>query len=269
MSVLEAVHYSSQGVRAQTQELASWALEDADPLRAGPSSTRGHAASDSSLHPRPLLGSLIGDTDTDIHTLLDSSRPEAIDEVSEPMSPESQTLNVPAGSHNSALTHMFKTFSGNMAEDDTEAGGAQESKRAGSDRAPSIILQGGNVDDMQENAALLPKPGSSGRPDKRQYGTTSEDNSPHVRTIDAWAKVRDRIAAVLYTVVNPKNWDKRTMWRKAIVEPAKTTPAVFLGWLLNVLDALSYGRMCAKNLTKQTSLTASRHDLIPSGGETI
>lgn len=40
---------------------------------------------------------------------------------------------------------------------------------------------------------------------------------------------------------NPKCWDRRTVWREGVVYPASLLPAVFLGLLLNVLDALSYG----------------------------
>ncbi|KAF3928847.1 hypothetical protein ABW20_dc0101353 [Dactylellina cionopaga] len=42
-------------------------------------------------------------------------------------------------------------------------------------------------------------------------------------------------------VASPKSWDRRTIWRNAIVAPISTLPAVVLGLLLNVLDGLSYG----------------------------
>lgn len=40
---------------------------------------------------------------------------------------------------------------------------------------------------------------------------------------------------------NPKSWDRRTVWEKGIVHPVSLLPAVLLGLLLNILDALSYG----------------------------
>lgn len=42
-------------------------------------------------------------------------------------------------------------------------------------------------------------------------------------------------------LVNPKCWDRRTIWKEGVVHPVSLLPAVFLGLLLNVLDALSYG----------------------------
>ena len=46
----------------------------------------------------------------------------------------------------------------------------------------------------------------------------------------------------LATVTNSKTWKPRTIWQKAIKEPIGLLPCVFLGVLLNVLDALSYGK---------------------------
>lgn len=42
---------------------------------------------------------------------------------------------------------------------------------------------------------------------------------------------------------NPKRWDMKKVGHKVVVEPALVMPAVFLGLLLNLLDALSYGRI--------------------------
>lgn len=40
---------------------------------------------------------------------------------------------------------------------------------------------------------------------------------------------------------NPKAWDRRAIWREGVVYPVSLIPSVFLGLLLNILDALSYG----------------------------
>ncbi|KAI5288995.1 hypothetical protein KEM54_004582 [Ascosphaera aggregata] len=44
-----------------------------------------------------------------------------------------------------------------------------------------------------------------------------------------------------FQTLNPKTWDRRTVWQTCIAHPASLLPSVFLGLLLNVLDALSYG----------------------------
>jgi hypothetical protein len=38
-----------------------------------------------------------------------------------------------------------------------------------------------------------------------------------------------------------KNCDRHTLWAKGVVDPVQRIPAVLLGLLLNILDALSYG----------------------------
>ncbi|KHJ35186.1 putative sulfate transporter family protein [Erysiphe necator] len=40
---------------------------------------------------------------------------------------------------------------------------------------------------------------------------------------------------------NPKTWNGEVIWKKAILAPIEVLPAVALGLLLNILDALSYG----------------------------
>lgn len=49
------------------------------------------------------------------------------------------------------------------------------------------------------------------------------------------------IARRCRVLFNPKCWDRRTVWKEGVVHPISLLPAVFLGLLLNVLDALSYG----------------------------
>ncbi|KAK1830019.1 sulfate transporter family-domain-containing protein [Podospora conica] len=40
---------------------------------------------------------------------------------------------------------------------------------------------------------------------------------------------------------DPKCWDRRAIWRTLVVTPTASLPAVIVGLLLNILDALSYG----------------------------
>ncbi|KAK5947127.1 hypothetical protein PMZ80_001274 [Knufia obscura] len=62
------------------------------------------------------------------------------------------------------------------------------------------------------------------------------------RTVRLW--YRDAISGLessCYVVTHPKTWSGKTVWSQAVVRPASLLPAVFLGLLLNILDALSYG----------------------------
>jgi len=41
----------------------------------------------------------------------------------------------------------------------------------------------------------------------------------------------------------PKRWDRKQVWQNAVVTPISYLPAVTVGLLLNILDALSYGKL--------------------------
>ena len=41
--------------------------------------------------------------------------------------------------------------------------------------------------------------------------------------------------------IKPAAWDRRKIWQNAVSRPASFLPAILLGLLLNILDALSYG----------------------------
>jgi sulfate permease, SulP family len=61
----------------------------------------------------------------------------------------------------------------------------------------------------------------------------------HIWAAGHHALGRSRSAA--YTISHPKTWNRRAIWREGFVQPVSVLPAVFLGLLLNILDALSYG----------------------------
>lgn len=64
---------------------------------------------------------------------------------------------------------------------------------------------------------------------------------------------------------DPKCWDCRAIWRNLVVTPTASLPAVIVGLLLNILDALSYGKCCCPScLCWIRSLTGQRHDSLPS-----
>lgn len=44
-----------------------------------------------------------------------------------------------------------------------------------------------------------------------------------------------------YLLAHPKTWNFQVVLRETVLHPVKLLPAVFLGLLLNILDALSYG----------------------------
>jgi SulP family sulfate permease len=62
---------------------------------------------------------------------------------------------------------------------------------------------------------------------------------PKLRNVILWPK--EKAYDIARVVANPKAWDRKAIWENAVVAPVSCLPAVILGLLLNVLDALSYG----------------------------
>lgn len=53
--------------------------------------------------------------------------------------------------------------------------------------------------------------------------------------------IRDRVSKTYRSVTHLKCWDRKRLWEHAVVAPVACLPAVIVGLLLNILDALSYG----------------------------
>lgn len=62
---------------------------------------------------------------------------------------------------------------------------------------------------------------------------------PKLRNVVLWPK--ERGLDIARNVLNPKSWDRKVVWENAVVAPVKCLPAVVIGLLLTILDALSYG----------------------------
>jgi SulP family sulfate permease len=71
---------------------------------------------------------------------------------------------------------------------------------------------------------------------------SSHLNGSRAKAYRALVWPKDNGMIMVRRALNPKSWDKREVWRRGIVEPVSYVPSVILGLLLNILDALSYGR---------------------------
>jgi SulP family sulfate permease len=177
----------------------------------------------------------------------DTHREEAIEEVPEPVSPESPELpsENPMSSipHTSALTEMIRTSP--LSDSQYESAAEDQSRSNGS--ASSRTVTRASSANVTENTPLLhsraaPTPSimkSSRLEDleDQKIGIPRGSNPPTHFIHQALKKSR----SCAHTLAHPKTWNPQTVWRKGIVHPASLLPAVFLGLLLNILDALSYG----------------------------
>ncbi|OQU96658.1 Cyclic nucleotide-binding domain-containing protein [Cladophialophora immunda] len=205
-----AQYSSSAGLRDQTAELAAFALsENASHL--GTSPPTSSAASDDGY-------------------------PEVIEEVSEPVTPASSDHDHPGDPAVSELTAMIQNSMGQ--EEDRHQHPNDVDKTTSHRPASSSRPEASQAD---EYTALIgdrrTEPTKYGHyvDVERQYGS---DKGGIIQ------KCRDsarRVRSCCYTLSHPKTWSARAIYREAIVHPVSLLPAVFLGLLLNILDALSYG----------------------------
>jgi SulP family sulfate permease len=101
---------------------------------------------------------------------------------------------------------------------------------------------------VNERSALLP------HPIQRKSGQWQEDDGSDVESQqDSHKKAhpgrRRPISwlvqtgcASVHAVLHPKHWNIRQLSWRTVIQPVRYVPAVILGVLLNILDALSYGQ---------------------------
>ncbi|KAF1996828.1 sulfate transporter family protein-like protein [Amniculicola lignicola CBS 123094] len=213
-SVIDNPQYSSQGVRERTQELASYALES----EAYQSRQRRPSLSDSDV--LSSHGRRPGDTDfSDGRPSLDSFGTEIIVEDFEPESPET----VIRGSR---------------------GGGQDDADPFASSEVPDVVVQDTEPYTSSEISPLLPKARLSREPryknNKAPPSSRSSSGSFRIRIGETFAAGREHVAGFSRSLANPKTYTKDAALRGAAAS-AQTLSAVFLGLLLNILDALSYG----------------------------
>jgi sulfate permease, SulP family len=66
------------------------------------------------------------------------------------------------------------------------------------------------------------------------------------RTVNSVRQKKAKALEMFRTVRDPKCWDRRVIWQNVAVAPVACLPAVVVGLLLNILDALSYGKWCGE-----------------------
>ena len=107
-----------------------------------------------------------------------------------------------------------------------------------------IITSTGVKRDTTERSPLIARNGHvpPHRPDWI-HGESEQDIEGQIKRKGSWPKineVKERGADLAKVVFNPKRWDKQAIMSGG-VGLVQMLPAIILGLLLNVLDALSYG----------------------------
>jgi SulP family sulfate permease len=236
----------ARSVREDTAELASYALSDkASVQSASPRQRPGQTQLESYFAQGSEDEPAFNRTGDGVHQ-------HTIAEVSEPVSPENGPMSKSPGK--SALTNMLKrsppsTSPPNMDGDHNDKpSAAADDIEDDQGQRRLIITPNGVTVDSSERTPLLGKDTAfeSNHPDwiRGQQDVERQE----VRHRVSWSKLRnvvrwpkDKGVDIVRTVLSPKGWDRKAILRKAVTEPFGYLPAVILGLLLNILDALSYG----------------------------
>ena len=175
-----------------------------------------------------------------------------IAEVSEPVSPETGPTSKSPGK--SALTNMLRRsppstsptkMDANHTDKPSSSAGATEQEP---DQGRLIITPNGVTVDPSERMPLIGKDTGfeshhpdwiRGQQDLERQEVRRRLSWPKLRHVVQWPK--EKGLDIARTIFNPKSWNRKAIVQKAVAEPLGYLPAVILGLLLNILDALSYG----------------------------
>ena len=221
-----------------TQELASWVLGESPSSRTRATSSSGHhglSLSDTEFEVRRNnTGSIFSDSEQEEYRdSIDSLRPEVIEEVSESVSPDEHNdqqpklkpqLSTPSHfiQHTPSKNYLTANSIETYADIDLLV-------------SPNNIAEG---NDVTESTSLLPRPRLTEPPNNRKRDIAYTERH-WGRRKGRWGIFRYELAKAWGTTTSPSEWDLRHA--SSIVIGAFA--AVFLGLLLNVLDALSYGKI--------------------------
>jgi SulP family sulfate permease len=230
----------ARSVREDSAELASYALSDRASIQSASPPTR----------PRPAQTQLelyftpASDSESASNRDVEGLRHEIIQEVSEPASPVSGPSSKSPG--NSALADMIKRSPLGQSppdedRDDKNSHKGNEADVDAQQERRTITTNGVKIHDT-ERTPLIWKDSVQ---DLEDQDIPKKLSWTKLRKITMWP--REKGFDLTRTVINPRRWDSRAIWDNAVLAPISVLPAVTLGLLLNILDALSYG-MCLTQL---------------------
>lgn len=233
---------NARSVREDTAELASYLLSDRRTSGNPPFLNRS----------RPSIFDLPGTSDSQNDQ--DDNDPardtDVIPEVSEPSTPDASGRgSVEDGP--SALANLLRKSPPESAVAETVGARGSRVEQDGYEETDAEPQQeptrASDVDEseepMTERTPLLRRDSSGGEsPGEDLEGQKRESRKKLLTQIAEMAhQIGQKASSTFATAAHPKQWNYKSIWETVIVEPAACLPAVCVGLLLNILDALSYG----------------------------
>ncbi|KUI66878.1 hypothetical protein VM1G_01962 [Cytospora mali] len=254
---IDSAQYA-RSVREDTAELASYFLSDKT-SRLSPnllSRSRSHPAQ----NPEGLVGDDVEDDDSTFHaggsanTILEVSEPPSPDEDEEAQRddgpsmlanllrrspPESyQDQHIPNSRHSS---QQGRLLANSPFEGQSRIGGHGKNRAWVPD--DEIVSEADT-----ENTPLLRSDSPASSYLQNGNGTAIEvdvesqkPQGPRNWLAQRVSRAKTGMQSFTKTARDPRGWDGKVLLHTLLIEPVKTLPAVIIGLILNMLDALSYG----------------------------
>jgi SulP family sulfate permease len=171
-------------------------------------------------------------------------RHEPIEERSEPVTPDESREHTPLGTNVPDM--LLQTPPSGTDKLLPSPFSSAQGLRRQSDSVPDVVINNGDGEYATERTALLPR--ERLRSDhKRNRSMESDVEGQTAPKVGTWNSIGHQYPSLKQIgdrarkAVNPKTWDGKAIFHDVVYRPATMIPAVFLGVLLNLLDALSYG----------------------------
>ncbi|KAF2796217.1 sulfate transporter family protein-like protein [Melanomma pulvis-pyrius CBS 109.77] len=228
----DAPQYSSHGVRERTQELASYALE---------SEAYQGQRHRSSFTDSDTVSSRLGGLNTEYGEERRSSDSFETDVIGEDTEPESPETVIGGGPRKDGQSFFSSTL-----QSQDEGYGYSTNGNSSRSTAPEVVVE--DVEPYSETSPLLPPKARLSRIESQPQQKIAEPPLPNRPTItsiknrigQSFISGRKQLGGAKRSLLNPKNYTKDAVAAGAVAT-LQTFSAVFLGLLLNILDALSYG----------------------------
>ncbi|KAJ4314329.1 hypothetical protein N0V84_008973 [Fusarium piperis] len=226
---------NARTVREDTAELATYLLSDPKSLQSPAFLQRARFSYQEAVE---------FETGDDVSTLDNVRSSQTIVEVSEPPSPEGEDSDPEAHAGPSVLANLLKRSPPqSVAHDQQDTDNGDENEDGNQAQAGESRIDH-SMDDATEQTPLLTRIISGGR---RSYmsdleGQKTPTKRPWITNlVGVGHKMEERMTHGVAVAVNPSKWDRHAVWNSVVVNPISCLPAVAVGLLLNILDALSYG----------------------------
>lgn len=175
-----------------------------------------------------------------------SDMPSSLPERLPVRSPAASALTTMLQNTPSSTSHSSSYAGSEATDSDTEEG--DEENQLVRQRSRKSQQSNGHSEVSEETPLLRRHSDATSGHVKPNYLQGEHDLEGDLERSSAWPRFGRVISRpfrrgkrAVRALGHPSRWDKRKIWQKTVAEPAGYLPAVVLGALLNVLDALSYG----------------------------